>query len=422
MMLFIRNVRAANLTFWRGVNPDAQRLMLANMMLTLLMMGVDSVARVLFVLRLDLGTEFFGTFNTFRALGFTGLSLPAGVLGSRIGLKNSMLLGASMLTLGYVGGSLVESLPYAYWKTYTLGIQLVATGGFALFWVNASPALMSTTRPHNRPKIYGTLNAAGNFGALFGMLAGGFLPTTLARFLNLSLDTTHPYRLALLGCTLFAVPALLTIARFKGEQQSRARSQTGERNAFPLVPMVLLLLFVLLSQGAQAACYSFCNAYMDVQLRLSPDVIGVLGALGQLSAVLAPFTVPLLSRYMRKANLLVTTTMGTGLMLVPLTFIENWVGAGIGRLGVVSLAAIWNPVLQIFQMEMVPREWRPLAFALLSVAQGLNYGILSFLGGRAINLWGFPTLFLICAGLTVAGSLLLFVVRKLPFMQPQYAN
>ena len=134
-----------------------------------------------------------------------------------------------MLTLGYVGGSLVESLPFAYWKTYTLGIQLVSTGGFALFWVNASPSLMSTTRPHNRPKIYGALHAAGNFGALFGMLAGGFLPTALARFLSLSLDTTHPYRLALLGCTLFAVPALLAIARFEGEQQSRTGSQTGER-------------------------------------------------------------------------------------------------------------------------------------------------------------------------------------------------
>ena len=422
LMLFSRNVRAANLTFWRGVNPDAQRLMLANMILTLLMMGVDNVARVLFVLRLNLGTEFFGTFNTFRALGFTGLSLPAGVLGSRIGLKNSMLLGASMLTLGFVGGSLVESLPSAYWKTYTLGTQLVATGGFALFWVNASPALMSTTRPHNRSKIYGTLSASGNFGALFGMLAGGFLPTTLARFLNLSLDTTHPYRLALLGCTLFTVPVLLALARFKGEHQPGARNQTGERKAFPLLPMALLLLFVLLSQGAQAACYAFCNAYMDVQLHLSPDVIGVLGALGQLSAVLLPFTVPFLTRHMQKPNLLVATTVGTGLMLAPLTFIENWVGAGIGRLGVVSLAAIWNPVLQIFQMEMVPPEWRPLAFALMSVAQGLNYGILSFLGGRAINLWGFPTLFLICAGLTATGSLLLFVVRNLPFLQPQYAN
>ena len=109
-------------------------------------------------------------------------------------------------------------------------------------------------------------------------------------------------------------------------------------------------------------------------------------------------------------------------MLVPLTFIENWVGAGLGRLGVISIGAIWNPLLQIYQMEMVPPEWRPLSFALLSVAQGLNYGTLSFLGGRAISLWGFPTLFLICAGLTGVGSLLLFVVRKLPFMQPQFAN
>ena len=105
-MLQARTRRAASLTFWRGVSPDAQRLMLATMILSSLALGVENVARTLFVLRLDLGTEFFGTFNSFRAFGFMGMAVPAGMLSRRIGIRNTMLLGSVLFLAGYVGGQL----------------------------------------------------------------------------------------------------------------------------------------------------------------------------------------------------------------------------------------------------------------------------------------------------------------------------
>ncbi len=422
MLMMSRNLRAAFLNFWQEVNPDARCLMIATMILSSLMMGVGSVTRALFVLRLGLGTEFFGSFNAFGALGYMGLAIPAGMLSSRIGLKNSMLLGGTVFLVGFVGGTLVESLPRTFWAPYALGLQLVMSGGFSMFSVNASPAIMSTTRPDNRTKIYGAVSAARNFGTLFGMLVGGYLPTLLARIMDLSLESTDPYRLALLGCALIAVPGIFVVTRFREDPKQQKQHKFDNRDMFPIIPVGLILVYVIFSQGAVAVCHSFCNAYMDESLNLSPNAIGVLGALGQLCAVIVPFTVPRLTRYMKNGNLLAVASMGTAFMLLPLAFIENWAGAGLGRLGIMSLSAIWMPVVQIYQMEMVQREWRPLAFALLSVALGINFGTLSYFGGIVISQWGYSTLFLICAILTVMGSIVLLIVQKLPFMQPRYAN
>ncbi len=420
--MLTRNLRAAILSFWRDVNPDARRLMVATMILSSLMMGIGSVTRALFVLRLGMGTEFFGTFNAFGALGYMGLAVPAGMLSKYMGLKNSMLLGAVVFFVGFVGGSLVESLPHAYWAPYALAMQLLLAGGFAVFSVNAFPAIMSTTNPNNRTKIYGAASASRNLGTLVGMLVGGFLPTVLSRVMGLSLESTDPYRNALLLCTIVAIPGIYVITRFNENMESGQHKEYDNREVFPIMPVGLILVYVIFSEGTVAVCHSFCNAYMDMQLRLGPDAIGVLGALGQLSAVIVPFTVPSLSRHLKSGNLLALASLGTAFMMVPLALVDTWVGAGLGRLGVMSLSAIWMPVVQIYQMEMVQREWRPLAFALLSVALGINYGTLSYFGGRVIGSWGYSTLFLICAGLTVLGSLVLFIVQKLPIMQPRYAN
>ncbi len=421
-MLQARSRRAAILTFWRGVSPDAQRLMLATMILSSLALGVENVARTLFVLRLDLGTEFFGTFNSFRAFGFMGMAVPAGMLSRRIGLRNTMLLGSVLFLAGYVGGSLVEILPHAHWKVSALATNLMSTGGFAMYSVNASPAIMSTTRPHNRSRIYGAASAARNFGTLAGMLVGGILPAYLSRTLNLSLAATGPYQLALLACAVIAIPGIYVISRFREDGQPQMQPRIRRKGDFPIVPMVLILVYVLFSQGASTVCRSFCNAYMDTQLRLGPDTIGILGALAQLSAALVPFAIPRLSRHLHRGNLLAVTSLALALMLLPLSYIRTWAGAGLGRLGVMSLAAIWMPVVQIYQMEMVQREWRPLASGLMSVAQSLNYGTLSFFGGRVISLWGYPPLFMIGAVLTVVGSFMIFLVSRLPLMQPQHAN
>ncbi len=414
--------RITAIRYWSNISPNALRLMLAVMILSALMMGVSGVTRVLFILRLELGTEFFGIYNAFGAIGYMGMALPAGMLSARLGLKKSMLLGVSVAMVGFVLAPLVEFTPRTWWVTYLLFTQLCAAGGFAIFSVNASPAIMATTGPDNRSKTYGLYSASRNCGTLVGMLIGGVLPTILATYLEASLDTTEPYRIALLGTSFCTVFSLWAVTRFRDVRDVPSQAHGSAPDVFPVLPMSLIVMFVIFSQGAVAVCHSFCNAYMDEQLQLSPQFIGTLGALGQLCAVIIPIAVPRLRQRWDNGTLLIFASLGSALMLVPLFFLEHWLVAGLGRMGVMAMAAIWMPVIQIYQMEMVPQSRRPLAFALLSMALGINYGILSFFGGYIITLWSYSILFLVSCIITLVGSLILLLVMRRPVMQPQYAH
>ena len=112
----------------------------------------------------------------------------------------------------------------------------------------------------------------------------------------------------------------------------------------------------------------------------------------------------------------------SALLVAPIMMGESWILAGISRMGVMSMSAIWMPVIQMYQMEMVQAEYRPIAFALVSVALGANFGLISLFGGYIIEAWGYPSLFLIGAVAAVAGSVFLLAIRARPAMQPRFAN
>ena len=413
----------AHLRFWEGVSPNALRLMVTTMILSILMMGIAAVTRTLFILRLDLGTEFFGVYNAFAAFGYTGMAIPAGLLGRRFGLKPTMVFGVVTFLVGYLLGPLVEYTPHTLWVPWSLAAQFISAAGYSILSVNASPAIMATTRPDNRSKTYSLLSTTRNLGVFVGLVAGGMLPTRIAALMNWSLDTTDPYRVALLGSGLLAVSALFVVLRYQeGDASITAKEPVAREGLFPALSLGLVLVYIVLSQSAIAVCHSFCNAYMDTELHLSADFIGWLSALGQVFAVFIPFAVPRLRNRMDNSSVLILASLVSALLVAPIIAGESWVLAGITRMGVMSMSAIWMPVIQMYQMEMVQAEYRPIAFALVSVALGANFGLISLFGGYIIEAWGYPSLFLIGAVAAVAGSVFLLAIRARPAMQPRFAN
>ena len=412
-----------HLRFWQGVNPNALRLMVATMILSILMMGIAAVTRTLFILRLGLGTEFFGVYNAFAAFGYTGMAIPAGLLGRRFGLKATMVFGVATFLVGYLLGPLVEYTPRTLWVPWSLASQFIAAAGYSILSVNSSPAIMATTRPDNRSQTYGLLSTTRNLGVFVGLVAGGMLPTRIAALMNWSLDDTDPYRVALLGSGLLGVSALYVLLRYQeGTPASAARETVARDNLFPALSLGLVLVYILLSQSAIAVCHSFCNAYMDTELRLSADFIGWLSAIGQVFAVFIPFAVPRLRNRLDNSSVLIMSSLVSALLVVPIIAGESWALAGITRMGVMSMSAIWMPVIQMYQMEMVQAEHRPIAFALVSVALGTNFALISLFGGYIIEAWGYPSLFLLGAVAAVCGSVFLLAIRARPAMQPRFAN
>ncbi len=97
---------------WRTFSPDAIRhLINAGLFGLTLDGGINAVIFNLYVLRLGFGPEFVGLVSSVGMLTFALCSLPSGRLGARIGLRRTMLIGASITCAASVLVLLAALLP-----------------------------------------------------------------------------------------------------------------------------------------------------------------------------------------------------------------------------------------------------------------------------------------------------------------------
>ncbi len=285
-----------------------------------------------------------------------------------------------------------------------------------MFSINLVPALMATTTNENRNSAYALSSTLRGLGTFVGTIFGGLLPGIFAVLIGQSVDTPGPYRLALWLGAAFGLVALFPLARIRSVESDEDVVEIDPvgKNAFPLLPMGLLIVYVCFSQAANATCQSFCSAYMDTELMLSPLAIGLITGAGQFFAIFAPLLGPRLAARHGNGWTMMMTTLGSALSLLPLILIATWYGAGLGRFGTLMLGAMWMPALQVYQMELVDRRWRSLAYAAVSMAMGLSFGVISYAGGYVADGWGYDSLFTMGLILSAMGAAMMWGILKKP--------
>jgi predicted MFS family arabinose efflux permease len=210
---------------------------------------------------------------------------------------------------------------------------------------------------------------------------------------------------------------LVPLAMIKPAEAVAFGEEERAGGPFPLLFVGLMVIHVYLSHAGWATCQAFCNAYLDTGLNLSAASIGLMVGAGQFMATLAPLLTPRLARRYSNGWTLTVTTLAIGLSLIPLALIPHWTAAGVGLFGTVALGAVWMPALQVFQMELVERRWRSLAYGIVSMSMGLSFGTVSLAGGYIAAEWGYDSLFLLGIGLNMAGAALMWGILKLPAMR-----
>ena len=374
--------------------------------------GISMLLKVLYVLRLGHGPTYIGWFGAAGSITYMSMSLPSGALGSRFGTRNVMLIGAVIMLAGMALLPLTEAVPLQAQNGLPIVAEVITTIGWCMVSVNLVPGLTTATTARNRNSAFALYSAFTSLGMLVGTLVGGLLPGLFGKALSQTLDMPGPYRLALWISTIPGLVALIPLGLLRPIGQVAVREPTKARGPFPFVSMVPMIVYIFLRHSGWATCQNFCTPYMDVSLHLSASTIGLITSVGMALAILAPLITPRLAARYSNGWTLTMSTVGISISLLPLALVPNWAAAGLARVSIVVLSAVWLPAFQVFQMDMVDSEWRSLAYGAVSMAMALGFGTTSLAGGYIIAAVGYRPLFLLGVGLSLAGAAFLWIMLR----------
>lgn len=393
---------------------DTQLLTIATGIFAVSFLGVQTLAKTLYILRMGYGLEYLGLFGATGAIAYTAMGLPSGAFGSYFGTRWTMFVGGIITVLGMAILPLVEWLPPGWHNSWPLVTQVVISTGWSLFNINLVPALMGASTVENRSSAYAINSMMRGLGAFIGAILAGLLPNLFSLLWGYAPELPDSYRFSLWVAALLGLFALVPLFRARPTLQVSQATQAKAASGFPVWTILLLVFHVYFAQVGIAVCQTFCSAYMDSDLQLTTAVIGLITGAGQFAAVLSPLFAPRLSARHGHAWLLTTTTLATAISLLPLALLPHWTGVTIGGLGVTALAAMWMPALQVFQMELVDARWRSLAYGIVSMAMSLTYASTSLFGGQIAAQWGYQRLFLLAVGLSLIGTVIIWAMRRNP--------
>jgi len=414
-----------SLTAWRRLDPDVRRILFSSLLLAFTLFGgIYSVLLNLYLLRLGYGPQFVGAVNASGSLAFAAFSLLSGMLGRRWGNRRMIMGGVCFAVIGHGLLPLATGIagePQAYWL---LGTFALGSIGMNMYFVNIFPFLMAKTQPQERNRIFSLQVAIWPLAAFSGALLGGFLPGWLAGLFNVAVGapSTYGYSLALAAVVL--IPAAIFLYRTseghekleaaKGRlkeaanpQQLKATKPKITGAARPPYGLILAMAGVTLFQTiGESVVRMFYNTYLDDALKLSTEMIGGLSASGQLLAVVAALSSPVLAARWDRGRIIAWGSVGIAGCLVPLALVPLWWAAGLSYMALIGMGALRRPVYILFQQELVVPAWRVTMSSAVAMAYGIGSSLIGLGGGYLIAGWGYKPFFLTGSTLVLVGVLL----------------
>jgi MFS family permease len=391
----------------RGLNRNVRLYLFTTALLGFTIFGgIYPVLFNLYLLRLGHGLDFVGLIGSIVGLSFALFSLPAGIISRKWGGRRTMIAGFGTALLTCAVMPVAEFLPPRWSSGWLLVTSVARAAGFAMYWVNARPFLMSATGERERTHVYAVQSAVFPLTGFLGSLLAGLMPGGFATLLNVSLDHPAPYRYPLWIVAVLLLPGLAALASMREFSTEASHEPAGSRSAVPLGLIVLLSLCVFLQATGQGAMMAFYNVYLDDHLQVSTSTIGAISASAQLLSALFALGTPFLARRWGNSRVFVWASVGIACALLPLALIPHWGAAALGYLGVMALGGIALPAINVYQMELVSLAWRTAMSGSTAMVSGLNWSAAAFVGGHVIETWGYRPFYLLGAGLTLAGALL----------------
>jgi predicted MFS family arabinose efflux permease len=368
-------------------------------------LGIPALASLI---RADLGLTLAqaGSFLSAYYIGPSLISLPAGTLADRWGVKRMLVLGQVVIALGLLAASAATS-----YAAFTL--LLVAAGfGYGMLNPTSTKAVMGWSPPARRATLVGLKQVGLPLG---GMLGAALLPALALRL---------SWRTALVvSATLIAAGAVASLLVYRDPPDAPLPPATpGARGTIASVLTSRDLWLLSIATGVFAAMQTVWMSYLVLYLQ------GVLGltliaasrllALAQFGGMTGRVLFGMLSdRLFGGSRRLPLVLAGAGSTACSLAI--AWTGAGTSTAGLSALAFIfgvvgigWNGVQHTWMAELAgPRAaGTAVGLGLAVSSAGVTIGPLVF--GYAVQTAGGYRGPWITLALTMVGAIgILFLVR-----------
>jgi DHA1 family multidrug resistance protein-like MFS transporter len=357
-------------------------------------LGIVSVLLNLYLLQLGFDFTFLGIMNGSSQIIWALFSLPAGLIGSRFGLRNSLVAAYVTVVIGLVILLSATWLPHEMWGAALLiGNGLVGVAA-ALVSVNGPPYLMAISPENDRNKAFTLQTSLFTFAAFLGSLVAGTMPGFLMKWFPDLLDTAGAYHIVM----WLAVPAYLLTVFFirtaRPEPKTDLVVATRVREAAPIAVFLFLGIFFSLQIGSENSVNMLINVYFVDSLRQSPVMVGTIFAAARLLPFLISPIQPLVLNRWGSGRTLAGGYVVVALCIAAIALLPTATSGVILYIFFSMIISLTGTARTIFAQEAVQSQWRTTSSAVLSISTAAAGGLIGFGSGTILKSSGFRGMYL----------------------------
>ncbi len=376
-------------------------LMLGNTLAASLIWGINTI------FLLDAGLNNFEAFaaNAFFTAGMVLFEVPTGIVADMWGRRMSFLLGTVTLAVTTALYVLLWQVEAPFWSwavvSLLLGLGFTFFSGAVEAWLVDALSATQFTGPLESVLARGQIITG--VGMLTGSVAGGFLAEAI------SLGFPFVARAGILILMFAFAFAFMHDIGFQPERRGKPIAEMRRITADSIeygwrVPSVKYLMLAAPFTGGVGIYVFYALQPYLLELYGDPTAYGIAGLVAAIVAgaqIVGGLATPTLrGLFRRRTSALIAAEVVSVLALVGIGLIESF-GA------VIALIAVWGllfaasmPIRQAYLNGMIPSQQRATILSFDSLMSSTGGVVAQPLLGRAADVWGYPTSYVLSAGIS----------------------
>ena len=400
------------------------RLFLSATFLNGFTLGIWGVLFNLYLLELGFREDFIGYMFLLSGLAAGLAAFPAGIISDKIGRKKSLLTGVAV-------GSIFNAI-LVFTSNPILLLTVSLFGGFGglfsiIFWVVGPPFMMENSKPEERTHLFSINLATWFLSSMAGSFAGGFLPGVFGSLLGVGNESVIAYRVTLTVSVVFLFLSLLPYFAIKERQYQQKNATMASRLSLKAIQSRAAIGKLVLTSGlfglGAGLIVPFFNVFFQNKLQATPEHIGIIFALGNVTTAVGMVLAPVVSGRLGKVRAVALTQLSSIPFIFGIAFSPNLGFAAVSYLARGVLMVMGAPIYQNIAMEVVQTEERATTSGFTVMADRIPRAVGSSIAGQMMTQGSYVLPYMITSAFYFFGStLFLTFFRKMEKATPSKAK